>query len=37
MVDHWNLFDGLKIFSCRETYLSRDQQYPVINLSLKAA
>ena len=37
MVDHWNLFDGLKIFSCRETYLSHDQQYPFINLSLKAA
>lgn len=37
LVDHGHLFDGLKISACGETYLAHHQQYPVINLSLKAA
>ena len=36
-IDNRNLFEGLKISSCGQTYLSHQQQYPVINLSLKSA
>lgn len=36
-IDNKYLFDGLKIASCGEPYLSYQQQYPVINLSLKSA
>ena len=36
-VDNGYLFDGLAITSCGQEYLTHQQQYPVINLSLKSA
>ncbi len=36
-VDNRYLFDGLAISQCGEEYLRHQQQYPVINLSLKSA
>ena len=36
-VDNRYLFDGLAISGCGEAYLKHQQQYPVINLSLKSA
>ncbi len=36
-VDNRFLFDGLAISACGEEYLKHQQQYPVINLSLKSA
>ncbi len=37
LVDNGYIFEGLAISSCGEEYLSHQQQYPVINLSLKSA
>ncbi len=36
-VDNRYLFDGLAISDCGDAYLQHQQQYPVINLSLKSA
>ncbi len=36
-VDNGYIFEGLAISSCGEKYLQHQQQYPVINLSLKSA
>lgn len=36
-IDNGSLFDGLAISGAGEAYLSMQQQYPVINLSLKSA
>lgn len=35
-IDNRYLFDGLAISQCGEQYLKHQQQYPVINLSLKS-
>ena len=36
-IDNGYLFDDLVIAGCGESYLCHQQQYPVINLSLKSA
>ncbi len=36
-IENGYLFDGLKITECGEEYMAHQGQYPVINLSLKAA
>lgn len=37
LMDNSHLFDGLKISTCGEEYLSHQQQYTVISLTLKSA
>lgn len=37
LMDNSHLFDGLEISTCGEEYLSHQQQYPVISLTLKSA
>lgn len=37
LMDNIHLFDGLEISTCGEEYLSHQQQYPVISLTLKSA
>ena len=36
-IDNGDLFNGLAVSECEEKYLSHQQQYPVISLSLKSA
>lgn len=36
-IENGYLFEGLKITECDEEYVTQQERYPVINLSLKAA